>query len=404
MRVLLLNNVPAPYFIPLFRRLAESSGWQLTICFATEWRPDLGWPDPGRTERPISTEIPARTIYLNRSADRQTRDEAWLGSYRRGLASGWALLALLRREPPDYLICYGYTLLPQLTLLLWALFTGTPFALIGDANIYCDRIHRRGSLWKRIVKTLWLRLLTWRAAAILTIGTASQLFWESYGAGAKKLFRVPFAVDNDYFMAVAAARREEAREMRAALGLAEKTVFISIGRLVERKNVDLLIRAIRDFGAAEPVALLIVGTGEEQLRLVDLAAGDPRIIFLGGIAPGELPLYYGLADVMILAARDEPWGLVTNEAMACGLAVIAHGECGAAVDLVSEENGVILESFEIDELAAAMRRLAGDEEGRRMRQQASRKKIMDWNIEAAARGVLAAVEATCQPRGSGQHS
>lgn len=404
MRVLLLNNLPAPYLIPLFRRLAEASGWQLTVCFATEWRPDLGWPDPGRTEHSLGAEIPARTIYLDRSDDQRTTRRGWLGGHQRELASGWKLLEQLRREPPDYLICYGYTLLPQLTLLLWALITGTPFALIGDANIYCDRMHRRRNLRKRIVKTLWLRLLTWRAAAILTIGTANQLFWESYGAAAEKLFRVPFAVDNGYFMAAAESRREEARQMRAALGLAEKTVFISIGRLVERKNVDLLIRAVKDFSVDEPVALLIAGTGEEQLRLVDLAAGDPRIIFLGGIAPGELPLYYGLADVLILAARDEPWGLVTNEAMACGLAVIAHGECGAAVDLVSEENGVILESFAIDELAAAMRCLTGDERGRRERQRASREKIIDWNIEAAAEGFMAAVEATCQRQASGQHS
>jgi len=52
---------------------------------------------------------------------------------------------------------------------------------------------------------------------------------------------------------------------------------------------------------------------------------------------------------------------VINEAMACGLAVIAHKHCGATVDLVDEKNGVKLENFSVDEVTRAMQLLAGDE-------------------------------------------
>src|SRR5262249_10634541 len=121
-------------------------------------------------------------------------------------------------------------------------------------------------------------------------------------------------------------------------------------------------------------------------------------IFTGNVAPQELPLYYSMADALILPAEQEPWGLVINEAMACGLAIIAHKHCGAAVDLVDEKNGVKLEELSADEVARAMRLVAGDESRLLAMQQSSREKIQQWTIEAAARGIIRAVEATCLTR------
>ena len=210
----------------------------------------------------------------------------------------------------------------------------------------------------------------------------------------EQMFLVPFAVDNDAFVSGAAARQEEARREREQRGLARRVVFISVGRLIERKNVDLLIQAIQRLEPTEPAALLIAGDGEERARLEALAAGDPRIHFLGGIKPADLPLCYGLADVLILAARDEPWGLVTNEAMACGLAIIGHKDCGSTIDLVDEENGAILQGFEVDELVESMRRMISDRATMERMKQNSRKKIDQWSVEAAVSGLINAVECT----------
>ena len=124
-----------------------------------------------------------------------------------------------------------------------------------------------------------------------------------------------------------------------------------------------------------PIALLIAGDGEERERLIELAGGNPYIRFAGSLTQAELPLYYSWSDVLVLPARAEPWGLVINEAMACGLAVIAHQHCGAAADLVTAENGAILQSYETAELAAALRWLAEDAESLARRKQKSREMI-----------------------------
>ncbi|MEY3284394.1 MAG: hypothetical protein RIR86_2407 [Acidobacteriota bacterium] len=379
MRVVLLNNLPTPYFLPLFRQLSVVSGWELVICFSTRWKSDLGW-----AEGSIRSDLPPGAIFLDQ------QDGAGRRGWERSLARALKLLCLLWREPPEYLICYGYSLLPQLTLLLWAIITRTPFAVIGDANVHCDKA--RGV--RRRVKRFWLRLLTRRAAAVLTIGTANRQFWERYGARAERMFPVPFAVDNEAFAAGDSGRLAAAERERARLGLTDRVVFISVGRLVERKNVELLIRAIQRLEPAEPAALVIAGDGEERARLEALAAGDPRIRFLGAVKPPDLPLCYRLGDALILAAHDEPWGLVTNEAMASGLAVIGHRDCGSTIDLVSNDNGVILESFEIEELVDAMRRLISDRVGLEQMKRSSREKIGQWSVEAAVDGLICAVERT----------
>lgn len=338
---------------------------------------------------------------MTRSAAHRTiiLDEMRPGLKARGgssLAAAVALLEVLWRERPDYLLCYGYTLKPQFVALLWALLVGTPFALAGDANYYQDR----ATGLKRTFKRWWLRLVVRRAAALICVGTANRMFWQAYGARAEQLFAAGFAVDNDFFARAGVARRGEVERLRAQLGLMDKVVFLYVGRLIERKNVDVLIRAVQR-ADDERVALVIAGTGEEQAKLEALARGDRRVIFAGRIAPDELPLYYALADALVLPARAEPWGLVVNEAMACGLAVIAHRHCGAAVDLLGSDNGVALTSFEVDELAAAIELIASDDERRHAMQQSSRAKIQPWTIATAARGIIRAIAESSRPQTAG---
>lgn len=378
--VLLLNNVPAPYFVPLFERLGKESGWRLTVCYSSDWNKNVGW-----RERPQVREAAHCVTILDRQYPRL---RSKLGS---SLAAAIALIEILMSGRPDYLICYGYTLAPQMTALLWAMATGTPFALIGDANYYIDVT--AGA--KRLIKNAWLRLLTWRAAALVAIGAANRMFWESYGARPDKIFEARFAVENDFFATEREKRREDAARLRERLGLTDETVFLFIGRLTRRKNVDLIIRAAQVLNDAR-VAVVIVGSGVEREALEKLAGGNPKIIFAGDVAQAELPLYYALSDALVLPASQEPWGLVINEAMASGLAVIAHRSCGAAVDLVAADNGFALETFSVEELSRAMRLIATDRARLGSMKSRSLEKIKNWSIDVAAAGIIRAVESSAK--------
>lgn len=378
MKVLLLNNVPAPYFTPLFEKLGETENWELTVCYASGWNSDVGWENAIRSNSATHT-----TIILNEPS---STPDVWV---RYSWNASFRLLRFLIDHQPDYIICYGYTLRPQIMAIMWAAITRTPFAVIGDANYFIDSV----TGLKRFLKTLWLRNVVQRAAAVMAIGTASRRFWESYGGQTEKIFETPFAVDNTFFAKSSCDREADASELRHQLGLADSVVFLFVGRLVKRKNVDLVIQAAQQLHEKR-VSVVIAGSGEEQAALKKIAAGDPHIIFTGNIKPADLPLYYAMADVLVLPAGKEPWGLVINEAMACGLAVIAHKHCGAAVDLVDEKNGVKLEDFSANEIARAMHYLASDGEILRSKQKCSREKIKGWSIDAAAQGIVRAVEAS----------
>jgi glycosyltransferase involved in cell wall biosynthesis len=379
-RVLLFNNTPAPYLIPLFEELRRKSGWRLTLCFASRWNADTGWRK-GEAEAGLSDEP---TVYLD---ELPVPGRRWLGET---VSIILGLLGVLGRERPDYLVIYGYTLAPQVTLLLWAMRRRRPFAVLGDANIHADRAGGA----RRWLKRLWLGWIVRRAAVIPTIGKANRQFWLSYGARADDLAAVPFSVDNASLAKGAARAKEEAARERARLGLSRAVVFLSVGRLIARKNLATLIRAFRSVEGVE-IGLIIVGTGEERPELERLATGDPRIHFTGGVAPVDLPRWYALSDVLVLISRDEPWGLVVNEAMACGLAILAHQHCGATPDLVDDENGIVLEGFGEQEVAEALRRLATVTPAHlRQMQERSREKIAAWGIEATAKGLIEAVERT----------
>ncbi len=371
--VLLLNNVPAPYFNPLFELLGREPDWRLTVCYVSDWNRDVAWRESGMADRASH-----RTVILDRIWARLSR---LLGG---STAAAIALLVMLVREKPDYLICYGYTLKPQLTALLWAMISGAPFAVAGDANEYIDN----PTGLKRRLKTFWLRRITAHAAALIVIGTANRRFWESYGAVAGQLYEARFAVDNKYYIESCASARS--REKLTELGLNGRVVFLYAGRLVRRKNVDLIIRAARSL-PGDRIAVIIAGDGEERGRLEALAGNDDRIHFAGRVEPADLPLWYAMSDVLILPAAQEPWGLVVNEAMASGLAVIAHRHCGAAVDLVDAGNGFRLEELSVDELARAMRMIAGDNKMLSDMKKTSRERIKAWSIESAARGISNAV-------------
>ena len=380
MKVLLLNNVPAPYFLPLFERLGKTPGWQLTVCYTTNWNRTVGWQSATPTDH-----CSYKTVILDQ-LNPKLRDR--IGS---PMSAAVELKKILDGEKPDYIICYGYTQKPQLLLLVWAIITKTHFALIGDANYYFDRA--RGL--KRIAKSVWLRFVIKRASALITIGKANRLFWEKYGASSSQLFYSRLAVDNDFFSEANDYhfRSEAAADWRARLKFDDNVVFLFVGRLIKRKNVNLIIQATRLLNSTN-FGVVIVGAGEEAEALKRLSGDKSNVYFAGNVAPNELPAFYRMADVLVLPADDEPWGLVINEAMVCGLAIIAYKSCGATIDLVDPENGIALQGFLVEELAKAMQLLITDRRLLKIMQKNSRAKIRDWSIENAAKGIVLAVETT----------
>jgi glycosyltransferase involved in cell wall biosynthesis len=158
------------------------------------------------------------------------------------------------------------------------------------------------------------------------------------GVPAERLFDAPNAHDVPAFEdALQRVDRLAARaSLRAALGLRERVV-LAVGRLVPAKGIRPLLEAWQRL--PEPVradaSLVFVGDGPEAAAVREAASPRPgEIALLPASAPEHMPEIYAAGDLLVLASPGEPWGLVANEALACGLPVLCSQLAGCADDLV----------------------------------------------------------------------
>ena len=173
-----------------------------------------------------------------------------------------------------------------------------------------------------------------------------------------KLVQIAPGIDVDHFVPT------DSSELRAQLGLADKAVIISVGRLVHRKGQDKLISALPAIRAAVPnVHLVLVGVGPHQKFLENLVAKlnvADCVTFIGRINYSELPKYICVGDIFAMPSRSrffglevEGLGIVYLEASACGLPVVGGKSGGAPDAVLVGETGVVVDGTNSSEIAEA---------------------------------------------------
>jgi phosphatidylinositol alpha-1,6-mannosyltransferase len=198
-------------------------------------------------------------------------------------------------------------------------------------------------------------------------------------------------IDVDHFTAV------DATSLRQSLGLSEKKVIVSVGRLVHRKGQDFLIESMPQILTQVPDAhLLLVGQGPYRAHLEKLVTKhslQENVTFIGRIQYNDLPGYLCVGDIFAMPSRSrfgglevEGLGIVYLEASACGLPVIA-GESGGAPDAVIEGvTGFVVDGTSTEQIANRAIQLLRDEKLRRGMGSAGRawiEKEWRWQIWAS---------------------
>ena len=176
---------------------------------------------------------------------------------------------------------------------------------------------------------------------------------------AQSMVKIAPGIDTDHFSP------QDARELRNELGLTEKKVIVSVGRLVHRKGQDVLIEAMPAIIKDVPEAhILMIGEGPYRSYLENRAKAlgiEDKITFIGRIQYADLPRYICVGDLFVMPSRSrlaglevEGLGIVYLEASACGLPVIA-GDSGGAPDAVIEgETGLVVDGTSKSDVAAAV--------------------------------------------------
>jgi glycosyltransferase involved in cell wall biosynthesis len=208
-----------------------------------------------------------------------------------------------------------------------------PLIVRGDSHLDTPR-----SVLKRAAKSAvypaFLRLFD----AALYVGVRSLSYWKRYGYPASRLFLSPHCVDAAWFAARATAPARA--ELRARLGIGLETkVALFAGKLVPFKRpIDLITAAARLRAGGRDLCILVAGAGplDREVSAAASAAGVP-LHMLGFCNQTMMPKAYAAADVLVLPSDGrETWGLVANEALACGRPIVLSDAVGSAPDLAAD--------------------------------------------------------------------
>lgn len=143
--------------------------------------------------------------------------------------------------------------------------------------------------------------------------------------------------------------------------------FLYVGRLVEVKNLELLVQTFNEMPDLE---LTIVGFGQLEKHLKAMAGSNVR--FVGAVDNEKLPGVYRTADVFVLPSKSEVWGLVVEEALNNGTPVIVSDRVGCKDDLVTAETGLVFRHDDAASLKAAVRQMCDVAFYNRLRQGVAR--------------------------------
>jgi glycosyltransferase involved in cell wall biosynthesis len=302
------------------------------------------------------------------------------------------VLSALNRIKPNAVVCGGYNYLASWEFAYWAKVHRVPLLLWTESTAL-DK--RRGHHLVEFMKSRFLSL----CSAFVVSGRSQLEYLKDLGVPEQRIFTAPDAVDTRLFAALAKEARQCEPQVRARHALPLR-YFLYVGRLVRAKGVFELMEAYAELDdeIRTKVGLVFVGDGADRSGLVQRASRiTPGTIQFPGFVQREgLPEFYSLADALIFPTHSDPWGLVVNEAMSCGLPVIVTSVAGCAADLVQNGgNGFVVPPGDPSQLAAPMARLAGDSGLRQEMGSRSRERVAAYSPAAWADGVVEAVESVC---------
>ena len=373
-RVALLTEIISPYRIPVFNALARHNGIDLHVIFLAETDPTQRQWLVYKDEIDFSYEVLPACRW---------RWGGWHVLLNRGMESA------LDSFRPNSILCGGYNHPAFLQALIWAKFHRAHFAAWIEST---GQDQRSPTLLAQLIKQWFIR----NCNSFAVPGKSSFEYVRSMGAPAERIHTAPNAVDNQRFAALARLIREREAQCRAELGLPPR-YFLYAGRIIPEKGVFQLLEAYTRLApeSRAAVGLVFVGEGSAKKELISIMKASKvcpgAVVFPGFAQRDQLAAFYALAEALVFPTCSDPWGLVVNEAMACGLPIIATDIAGCTADLVQNgQNGYVVPAAHVDKLAEAMAAFARDPQLASRMGELSARLIQDFSPESCAAGLAAA--------------
>lgn len=264
---------------------------------------------------------------------------------------------------------------------------------------YADYAHYAEPLPQPKIKefiTLWLRdFMTECHHVVVPSQSIKDMLLEQYPT-IRNVSIVPTGVDTRRFSGF------EKSAVRKELGWTDEKVVISVGRLAREKSFHVLIKAFARLDLAD-TRLVIIGEGDERENLEELIqeSGCADRVTLTGLVPfHQVPKYLAAADLFSFASITETQGLVTMEAMAAGLPVVAVEASGTreAVD----SSCAVLTQYEPEALARGLQEMLSRDNLAKA-SEASRQRALEFDIMKQGEAMVEVYEQARESHRAGQY-
>ncbi|WP_459501924.1 glycosyltransferase family 4 protein [Bacillus sp. C1] len=370
-KVALIKNIPSPYRQGLFEEVNRRNNIDLTVYYCAKTEKTRDWNIAYSNYK--YKVLPGFTFKNIFHVNLSILKELFKHKYDVVILGGYAI--------PTLQLAFLYAKLTNTSLILWSEST------LGDHN-------QEGNSLRKKFKKRFLKYMVKRFDKYIVPGTEARKYLMNYGAENNNIITAPTTCDITYFREKYQYYKESIKEIKENLGIDTSKVILNVGRLIDVKGIDVLLKSFASYQLLnKDVTLLLVGDGEkfeEYKKIVD--EQNLKVIFTGFIQVEELPKYYAISDVFVFPSKGDVWGLVVNEAMASSLPIITTNKVGASIDLVTSKNGRIVKANNVDELYYAIKDLLDNEELKTMGKE-SWEKIQDFSHTHAAIGFERAVNA-----------
>ena len=369
-RLVVITEIIAPYRIPVFNALARRAGIDLHVIFLA--RTDASMRQWLVYESEIEFSYKVLSGWRRR-----------VGKYN--VLLNYNLPRSLHEARPDVIVCGGYNYLASWQALTWSKRNKVPFLLWSESTA---RDQRGQHFLVELLKKKFFE----NCDAFVVPGESAAEYLRELGVCAKKIFYAHNAVDIDLFSALGERTHKRPEQFRAQFALPAR-YFLFVGRLLQSKGVMDLLQAYASLPPElrSEVGLVFAGNGPMRAELEASAREifPGQVHFPGFVHRDELATYYSLAECLVFPTHSDPWGLVVNEAMACGLPVICTDVAGCAADLI-QKNGRLVPPKDVPQLAKAMSEMATNHELRTRMSRESEILIRSYSPERCAAGIAEA--------------
>lgn len=331
MRVLILTTIMAPYRVNLFNELGKLC--DLTVCF--EQKTDKSRNDNWYYDKATNFKFIA------------------LRNWEKSLKKiKFDIKNFIDKDKYDIAIAYEYSTPTAMFFMQLCKVKKIPYL------INCDGAFVSSSLIKGLVKSYFII----GASGFLVNGNNARKYFINYGANAEKIYKHKFSSLYKREILEMPITLDEKLKLKNELKLPNKKIIISVGRFIHSKGLDVLLEAW-SYINNDDVHLLIIGEGEEKEEYKKIIRDKDynNVSIMNFMDKKTLFSYYKACDLFVLPTREDVWGLVINEAMACGLPIITTDKCIAGVELIdNNKNGFIVPVESSKELINKINKLIND--------------------------------------------